>query len=92
MPTPAPVYLPAPPDMESDQFVHGVTGALITVRVIGFKVTGDEIEPISWPTIAPGSGWEKIHDLGNGYVAAHGRQARNAVDLGNAIKNRRPIQ
>lgn len=89
MPTPAPVYLPAPPDMEADQFVHGVSGAVIAVHTIGFKITGDEIEPITWPT--PGPGWDKVQDLGNGYVTAHGRQARNATDLGNAIRNKRPV-
>ena len=91
MPTAAPVYLPAPPDMDGEQFVHGVSGKLLTVRVIGFKITGDDIEAITWPVITPGSGWEKIESEANGYFSAHGRQGLNVTDLGNAIKNRRPV-
>ena len=91
MPTPAVTIIPAPSDLESDQYVHGISGRVISVRVIGFKITGDDIEAITWPVITPGSGWEKIESEANGYFSAHGRQGLNVTDLGNAIKNRRPV-
>ena len=56
MPTPAVTIIPAPSDLESDQYVHGISGRVISVRVIGFKITGDDIEAITWPVITPGSG------------------------------------
>ena len=92
MPTAAPVYLPAPPDMDGEQFVHGVSGKLLTVRVIGFKITGDDIEALTFPVIPDNHGWDKVKSLGNGYVTAHGRQALNSEDLSNAIRNKRPVQ
>ena len=88
-----PVFIPAPPDLAAvDQYVHAVSGRLISVRVVGFQVLDGAIEALTWPAIAPGSGWEKIEDLGNGYVGAAGRQALNAQDLATGIRVGRPVR
>lgn len=92
MPTPAVTIIPAPSDLESDQYVHGISGRVISVRVIGFKITGDDIEALTFPVIPDNHGWDKVKSLGNGYVTAHGRQALNSEDLSNAIRNKRPVQ
>lgn len=90
MPASPIVVISAPPDMEADQYIHRLSGALVTSRIVGFRVSDSGAEPIAFPALT-GDQWEKITDLGNGYCTAFGRQARNATDLSNAIKNKRPV-
>ncbi len=89
MPASPITVIPAPPDMEADQYIHRLSGALVVSRIVGFRVSDSGAEPIAFPALT-GDQWEKIIDLGNGYVSAFGRQARNATDLSNAIRVGRP--
>ena len=86
----APTIVTAPSDIEAAQYIHSLTGALVTVRVIAFRITDEGAEPITFPNISDDK-WAEVQSLGNGYVAAHGRQALNATDLSNAIRNKRPV-
>lgn len=81
--------IPAPHDLEPEYWVHGVTGALVAVRVIAFRVTAAAVEAITWPAIG-GEGWEKVAGEGSGYFTAHGRRGLNIQDLATAVRVKRP--
>ena len=92
MPTTAPLYLAAPADLEPELYVHGISGRIVPVRIVGFKIVDDVLEPLVFPRIAENTGWEKIENQSNGYVSAHGRQGLNPTDLANSVRLKRPIQ
>ena len=93
MPTTAPAVtiIPAPAGIEDELFVHSISGALLTTRIIGFRVTDSGAEAIIYPRVT-GEQWAKVEDLGGGYVGAFGRKGLNPTDLSNAIRNRRPTE
>lgn len=84
-----PVIVPAPADIEGKQFVHSVSGALVTAKPVAFRVRGDVAEPIWWPQLD--DGWAEVIRLPSGYWAACGRQALNISSLCSAIKTGRAL-
>jgi hypothetical protein len=90
MPTAAEtIVIPAPDGIPEAFFIHKISGKVVAVHIVAFRVDADGVEAVEWPTLE-GPHWVRADRLGDGQWSAHGRIGRNPQDLGNAIKTGRP--
>jgi hypothetical protein len=81
--------VPAPSSLPESFFIHGLSGRLIPVVVVAFRISDEGAVPVEWPALE-GPHWQRAEQLGDGQWAAHGRTGRNPQDLATGIRVKRP--
>jgi hypothetical protein len=90
MPSPLEVVVPAPGELPVSYFVHALSGKVIPVLIVAFRIGPDGARPVEWPALDETAGWARAEQSPDSYWHAHGRTGKNPTDLGNAVRVKRP--